>query len=478
MIQAFLYTHDIHVASPTAPSGSCPPARRPARPYRLKPFFSPPGRAGWGAGENSGVRSLRSLPHCLSATAGTSALWRFAAARGGKGHAGASRRGAAALSAYAKSWGLLHRLTVSLWLFAYAYRSARTSPAGTCSTGTAVAPRHAPGRTLFIGYRQHFRALAVRGGSRRKRPRDSRKDGGGWAPGKGKEFGLASSSLRFHHALCSCPPPCSPPPLRPSLYGRSGCAPAFARAHIVFRLPPAPPLPAAVAPLPASPPTLIGCDLSFPRPGVRAGGLEKKAVSARYARSHIVCRLPLSPPLPAAPWRLAAEKATQEPAGGVRLHYRRTQRAGGCFIVLRSLCGSLRTPTVPHAPLLLAPALRAQRLRPGIRPGAHCFSATASTSALWRFAAARGSLVTTTLFRLVAAWATCALLAAPLFIVTTYLFRSTVRGAIVARMGGLCVARIYLGYRQHIRSQRVFGGSRQLSAAKKTAGTHENPINV
>ena len=226
MIQAFLYTHDIHVASPTAPSGSCPPARRPARPYRLKPFFSPPGRAGWGAGENSGVRSLRSLPHCLSATAGTSALWRFAAARGGKGHAGASRRGAAALSAYAKSWGLLHRLTVSLWLFAYAYRSARTSPAGTCSTGTAVAPRHAPGRTLFIGYRQHFRALAVRGGSRRKRPRDSRKDGGGWAPGKGKEFGLASSSLRFHQALCSCPPPCSPPPLRPSLFGHSGCAPA------------------------------------------------------------------------------------------------------------------------------------------------------------------------------------------------------------------------------------------------------------
>ena len=103
MIQAFLYTHDIHVASPTAPSGSCPPARRPARPYRLKPFFSPPGRAGWGAGENSGVRSLRSLPHCLSATAGTSALWRFAAARGGKGHAIAARMVAAGLQARAKS---------------------------------------------------------------------------------------------------------------------------------------------------------------------------------------------------------------------------------------------------------------------------------------------------------------------------------------------------------------------------------------
>ena len=162
----------------------------------------------------------------------------------------------------------------------------------------------------------------------------------------------------------------------------------------------------------------------------------------------------------------------------MRLHYRRTQRAEVCFIVLRSLYGSLRTPTVTHAPLLLAPALRAQRLRPGMRPGAHCLSATASTSALWRFAAARGSLVTTTLFRLVAAWATCALLAAPLFIVTTYLFRSTVRGAIVARMGGLCVARYYLGYRQHIRSQRAFGGSRRLSAAKQAAGTHKKPINA
>jgi len=31
--------------------GGCPPARRLARPYRLEPFFSPPGRAGWGAGE-------------------------------------------------------------------------------------------------------------------------------------------------------------------------------------------------------------------------------------------------------------------------------------------------------------------------------------------------------------------------------------------------------------------------------------------
>ena len=135
-------------------------------------------------------------------------------------------------------------------------------------------------------------------------------------------------------------------------------------------------------------------------------------------------------------------------------------------------------PCAQLATTLAAIALRAQRLRPGIRPGAHCLSATAGTSALWRFAAARGSLVTTTLLRLVAAWATCALLAAPLFIVTTYLFRSTVRGAIVARMGGLCVARYYLGYRQHIRSLRAFGGSRRLSAAKQAAGTHKKPINA
>ena len=202
----------------------------PARPYRLEPFFSPPGRAGWGARENSGVRSLRSLPHCLSATAVTTAPSGSLAARGGKGHAGASRRGAAALSAYAKSWGLYHRLTVSLWLFAYAYRSARTPPAGTCSTGTAVAPRHTPGRTLFVGYRQHFRALAVRGGSRLPGHYDavsSRRSVGYLRGPRGPAF-------HRHYVLVS-------------LYGSRGHRRAHGRAlcgPLLSGLPPAHPLPA------------------------------------------------------------------------------------------------------------------------------------------------------------------------------------------------------------------------------------------
>ena len=225
---------------------------------------------------------IRPRTHCFSATASTSALWRFAAARGGKGHAGASRRGAAALSAYAKSWGLYHRLTASLGLFAYAYRSARPSPAGTCSTGTAVVRRHSPAHTLFVGYRRNNRALAVHGGSRRKRPRRSQQEGCGFTIGVRKELRFVSSSYGRFMALCVRLPLRTHLSCWHLLYGHSGCAPACARAHIVCRLPPALPRFGGSRRL-AAPWSLRRCFVSSPR------GLLARSSRPRFSSSLRTC---------------------------------------------------------------------------------------------------------------------------------------------------------------------------------------------
>ncbi len=111
--------------------GGCPPARMPARPLRLEPFFSPPGRAGWGAGEKTvAPRLLRGLlppappsnPHAVAPLGQP--------LKGESGCAPAARD------------GVFRRFYGCSWLLP-------------------------PAHTFFVGYRQHHRALAVRGGSRR-----------------------------------------------------------------------------------------------------------------------------------------------------------------------------------------------------------------------------------------------------------------------------------------------------------------------
>lgn len=138
------------------------------------------------------------------------------AARGGEGHAIAARVVAAG------RWS----------------RLARHHPCGHRSSGTAVAPRHSPGRTLFVGYRCHHHSQRFLGGPRRKRPRRSQQEGCGCTIGVRKELGSIPSSYGLFMALCVRLPFRTHLSCWHLLYGHSGCAPAYARAHIICRLPP------------------------------------------------------------------------------------------------------------------------------------------------------------------------------------------------------------------------------------------------
>ena len=93
--------------------------------------------------------------------------------------------------------------------------------------------------TLFVGYRRHHRSQRLLGGPRRKRPRRSQQEGCGCTIGVRKELGSASSSYGRFVALCVRLPFRTHLSCWHLLYGHSGCAPAYARAHIVCRLPPA-----------------------------------------------------------------------------------------------------------------------------------------------------------------------------------------------------------------------------------------------